>query len=256
MSGGGISNSFKRIRTLTCRNLKEIMIDPLSLVFCLGIPVVMLIAMELIFSEISATGVEIFEIDKFAPGIAVFGYTFSMLYIALMIAGDKNSSFISRILVSPVKKAEYLLSYVFAGMLVMTTETLFYYVVAMFFGFSIFPGGLISVVYLLFSQLFYCSCGLFIGSVCRSEKQAGPVSSGIITGAGILGGVWMPVETMGKGFLSVCNALPFYNGVKIAQQAVAGNYSDVLIPIAIILAYTAVIFTIAVAIFKNTVGKN
>ena len=68
------------------RNFKELVRDPLSWIFCLGFPLVMLAIMTVINNSIPAeAGMTLFEIESLAPGIMIFGLTFVMLFACLLI---------------------------------------------------------------------------------------------------------------------------------------------------------------------------
>ncbi len=240
---------------LTKRNLKEMIRDPISLIFCLGLPSVMLVFMQLVFGNIDASNAVMFKINNFAPAIATFGFTFTMLYVALTLSGDRGSSFMYRLLVSPVKSWQYLTGFLFAFLLVAFVQTVIFYLVSLIFGLTIGVGLLVSLVYLIPSALFYCACAMLIGTICQNEKQAGPVCSIVITASGLLGGIWMPLEVMGGGLLKVCEYLPFYNGVKMAQNAVVGNY-DAWLSALIVVGYALITALVALIIFrKKTVVK-
>ena len=69
-----------KVSAFSARNFKEIIRDPLSYIFCLGVPLVMLLVMTLVNDGIpEEAGMTIFRIDNLAGGIAVFGLTFIML---------------------------------------------------------------------------------------------------------------------------------------------------------------------------------
>ena len=72
-----------RMLTFGKRCAKEILRDPLNLVFGLGFPIVLLILLSAIQSNIP---VELFEIESLAPGIAVFGLSFMTLFSATLIS--------------------------------------------------------------------------------------------------------------------------------------------------------------------------
>ena len=74
-------NSLSRIITLTKRNLKEIIRDPLSLIFTIGLPLLMEILFYLIFSKLTSQ----FEMRYLAPGIVVFSQSFLSLFVGLLI---------------------------------------------------------------------------------------------------------------------------------------------------------------------------
>ena len=240
-----------RIKALTARNVKELIREPLSLVFCVVFPLVMLVMMELILGGAKDSGAVTFQINNFAPGIAVFGYTFTMLFIALGIASDKNSAFMTRLCVSPLRPAESYFSYILAFLPVCLVQTVLFFLCALPFGLTVSAGVLVAIVYLIPSALFYIACGLFIGTLAKSDKAAGPLSSVFICGAGLLGGVWMPIETLGGTFFEICKALPFWNTVKPAASAVNGAYGDIFPCVIITLLYTAALLAVSALVYRR-----
>ena len=66
-----------RILAFSGRNLKELLRDPLSYIFCLGFPLVMLVIMSIVNQSIPPeAGMTIFNIENLAGGIAMFGQSF------------------------------------------------------------------------------------------------------------------------------------------------------------------------------------
>ena len=68
--------------------------DKLNLVFGIGFPVIVLLLLSLIQSNIP---VDLFEIEQLAPGIAVFGLSFISLFSGMLIAKDRTGAFMSTI---------------------------------------------------------------------------------------------------------------------------------------------------------------
>ena len=99
-----------RILTLTKRNLKEIVRDPLSLVFIILLPLAMEILFYFIFHELTTQ----FEMKYLAPGIVVFSQSFLTLFIGLLLSIDRNTSFLTRLYVSKAKSHEFIISYALA----------------------------------------------------------------------------------------------------------------------------------------------
>ena len=83
------------MRTLTFakRCAKEILRDPLNMGFGLGFPLVLLVLLSAIQSNIP---VDLFEIDTLTPGITVFGLSFMTLFSATLVAKDKESAFLQK----------------------------------------------------------------------------------------------------------------------------------------------------------------
>lgn len=238
---------------LAKRNILETIKDYVSLIFCLGFPIIMLIAMNILFGQMAET--PMFHIENLAPGICTFGYAFTMLYVALTITVDKSSAFMTRILVSPVKLSEYLLSFIFSAIPIMLAQTIIFYIIALFLGLGFNGSWFLSIVLLIPSMIFYSVCGVLIGVLAKTDKQAGPFSSIIISGSGILGGVWMPIETMSHTFVIVCKFLPFYSGVLLGKQAIIGFSSHTLLSLAVMFVWIIVLTLLSIFALKRT-AKN
>lgn len=242
-----------RVLYLAKRNILETIKDYVSLIFCLGFPIVMLVVMNVFFGKMAET--PMFHIDNLAPGICIFGYSFTMLYVALTIGTDKTSAFITRILVSPVKAGEYLLSFICSAMPIMFAQTLIFYIIALFLGLSFNSGWFLSILFLIPSMAFFSICGVLIGVLAKTDKQAGPLSSIIISGSGILGGVWMPVELMGDTFITICKCLPFYSGAILGKQPFNTITIDALISFAVIVVWGLALLLISIFTYKKTSKK-
>ena len=81
-----------KMLTFAGRCSKEILRDPLNLMFGLGFPVVLLLLLSAIQANVP---VELFAIAHLAPGIAVFGLSFLTLFSATLIARDRESALLS-----------------------------------------------------------------------------------------------------------------------------------------------------------------
>ncbi|MBR2221305.1 MAG: ABC transporter permease [Clostridia bacterium] len=238
-----------KLKILTKRNIKEILRDPLSLVFCLGFPVIMLVLMQLVLGGLENVPAN-FQITSYATGICVFGYTFSMMFAAMLIAADKNSEFINRLYMAPIKKSTYLCSYFLAVLPIMIAQTIIFFALALCFGLALSANILMAILYLLPSMVLYITLGLFLGTLCKTEKQAGPISSIIISLVGMLGGVFMPVAQMGT-ISTIANILPFVHTAQIGTEALVGNFGGIFPHILWILGFALVFWIITITIFKK-----
>ena len=90
------------------RNTKELLRDKLNLAFGLGFPVIILLLLSLIQSNVP---VELFAIEKLAPGAAVFGLSFISLFSGMLIAKDRTSSLMLRLFTSPMKSSNLIIGY-------------------------------------------------------------------------------------------------------------------------------------------------
>ncbi|MBQ9716748.1 MAG: ABC transporter permease, partial [Clostridia bacterium] len=87
-----------RISAFAERVMLELVRDPLSYVFALGFPLVMLIVMTLLNESIPPeAGMTVFRIDSLAPAVYVFGLSFLMLFTALLVSKDRAEAFLVRL---------------------------------------------------------------------------------------------------------------------------------------------------------------
>ena len=238
-----------KTRVLTKRCLREILRDPLSLVFCLGFPVVMLVGMQVLFGNLEFVP-ENFCIENYAVGICVFGYTFDMLFLSLLMAGDKETEFINRIYIAPVSKRNYVLSFLCAMAPIALVQTVLFFLIALLFGLPFGLPMLLAVLYLIPSILFYLSVGVFLGTVSKNVKQTGPLSSIVISLASMLGGVFMPVKELGT-FSEILRFLPFTHTVEIASGVFSGDYGCIYPHILWVVGYAAVFFLVSLLLYRK-----
>ncbi|MBO5783607.1 MAG: ABC transporter permease, partial [Clostridia bacterium] len=92
------------------RCAKEIVRDPLNLLFGLGFPVVLLFLMSAIQANVP---VAMFQIESLAPGITVFGLSFMALFSATLLAKDRESAFLQRLYTTPLRPSDFVLGYLF-----------------------------------------------------------------------------------------------------------------------------------------------
>ena len=241
----------KKLMALTMRNFKEILRDPLTTVFTVGFPIVMLVLMQTVFSSIGGVAPVNFAIEYYAPGICVFGYTFTAMFVASSISADKNDSFIKRITIAPVKRSVYLLSFLLSGLAIAIVQTILFFAVSLIFGLPASAKTLLSALYLLPSILFFLSFGVFIGNLCKNEKQSAPICSIMVSVTGILGGIFMPITLFSGALKTIVNVLPFAHSTLISAEVYTIGASAIYPHALILLGYIAVLWLITALTSKK-----
>ena len=97
-----------RMMAFSGRCAKEILRDPINLLFGLGFPVVLLLLLSAIQANVP---VELFEIQSLTPGIMVFGLSFMTLFSATLLAKDRESALLQRLYTTPLSSRDYILGY-------------------------------------------------------------------------------------------------------------------------------------------------
>ncbi len=209
-------------KTLTFmkRNLKEMTRDPLIYIFCAGFPVFMVLMFQIIL-KYAGDNVLIFEVKSLIPGIMMFSYSMLMLITSLLISKDKTSAFLKRLYTSPMKSHNYIIGYFVPFMIVGLVQSIICIILGYIFG-ATSGTGFVSFgksLLLILEMLPMMFINIFIGMILATllnEKSAPAVTSIFISLSGIIGGAWMPLETMGD-FEKVAEVLPFYPSVYLGR---------------------------------------
>ena len=242
--------SLSRLYALSKRNAKEIVRDPLSLIFMIGLPLFMEILFYLLFHKLT----DQFQMIYLAPGIVVFSQAFLTLFTGQLIALDRSTSLLTRLYVSKATPVEFILSYALPILPLTLVQSILFFLVG-----GIFDAGLFGVKMLLaiplslVTSLFFIGMGILFGSLC-SEKSIGGIASILIACQSVLSGMWFPIEGLGDGMLALMNALPFRNATLLVQNTVNGigdAFSDFWRPLLILLGYTLAAFVSAVLVFRR-----
>jgi ABC-2 type transport system permease protein len=201
------------------RNITEMLRDPLVYVFCLAFPVVMLALFFLIGHF--AQGVATFAAPSLIPGVVMFSFSFVMLMTALLLSSDRSSAFLIRLYAAPISSFSFVVGYAIPSFLLGIAQE----IVCIFFGFllSLITGGgyfsfgaaVLLALEMLPVLAIFLFFGIFFGCLFNEKTAPGLCSVGI-SACGILGGAWMPLDTMG-GFETFCRFLPFYPSVYIGR---------------------------------------
>lgn len=246
-----------RISAFSVRNLKELLRDPLSYIFCLGFPLVMLVVMSIVNQSIPAeANMTIFNIENLAGGIAMFGLSFVMLFTCLTVAKDRSGAFLTRLYASPMKSADFIAGYMLPVLILSLLQSVITFAASMLtgavMGENTIPvgGALLSIVVLIPSAVFFIAAGLLFGSLFN-EKAAPGLCSIIISLATLLGGVFFDAEGAGGIMLDVCRVLPFFHAVKAARLATALQFDEIGVHLLITVVYAVVFSVLASVVFRS-----
>ena len=237
-----------RVLAFSSRNRKEILRDPLNFAFGLGFPLVLLLLLSTIQKNIP---VKIFEIEKLAPGMAVFGLSFISLFSGMLIAKDRSSSFLMRLFASPLSSSDFILGYSLPLLPMAVLQSVVCFTASFFFGLPINLNVLLAVAILIPTAVLFIGIGLLAGSVFN-DKQVGGVCGALLTNvSGWLSGTWFDLNLVGGAFKKIAYALPFVHAVDAGKAAISGDYSAIPSNLLWVTAYAVVILTFAVLAFKK-----
>lgn len=239
--------------TFAKRCTKEILRDPLNIMFGLGFPVVLLLLLSAIQANIPTP---LFEIDSLAPGISVFGLSFMTLFSATLIAKDRESSFLQRLYTTPLKPLDFILGYMLPILPIALSQTAICYIVSAFLGLTVTINVLCAVLAIIPVSVFYISLGLLCGSVFNSKQVSGICGALLTNLSAWLSGVWFDLSLVGGTFQKIANILPFVHAVEFERAILNGNFTSALPHLYVVLFYAIITTIAAVLLFLRQMTKN
>ena len=235
-----------RMLTFAKRCVKEILRDPLNLAFGLGFPVVLLLMLSVIQSNVP---VSLFEIASLTPGITVFGLSFMTLFSATLLARDRESSFLQRLYTTPMKAKDFILGYMLPMIPIAMVQGLICYAVAMVLGLQPTVHIVYAVLMIAPLSVFYISLGLLCGSLFN-VKQVGGICGALLTNLSAwLSGVWFDLDLMGESFRNFASFLPFVHAVELERAMLSGIFEGTLTHLLVVFVYAVAITGGAILIF-------
>lgn len=241
-----------RILTFAGRNTKEILRDPINLLFGLGFPLVLLVLLNAIQSNVP---VSLFEIEHLTPGITVFGLSFMTLFSATIIAKDRSSALLQRLYTTPLKASDFIAAYTLPLIPIAVLQSVVCYAASLILGMEPDVNIIYAILFIIPVAVFFIALGLLCGSLF-TDKQVGGICGALLTNlCAFLSGVWFDLELVGGAFEKIANVLPFIHAVEIERAVLSGDFSGIFPHIWWVVAYAVVTLAFAVLMFLRQMKK-
>ncbi len=241
-----------RMLTFSKRNAKEILRDPLNIAFGLGFPVILIFLLSAIQANIP---VPLFEIERLAPGICIFGLSFMTLFSSLLLAKDRESALLQRLYTTPLKGSDFIFGYILPLIPIAVLQSVICYFCGIVLGMKTTVNILYALIFIVPVSVFYISLGLLCGSFLNS-KQVGGVCGALLTNlSAFLSGIWFDVELVGGAFKKFAYSLPFIHAVELERTVYNGDFGAALPHLIWVIAYTAITTILAVILFLRQMKK-
>ncbi len=237
-----------RMLAFASRNTKEILRDKINLIFGIGFPVILLLLFSAIQANVPA---KIFEIDSITPGLAVFGLAFIALFSGILIAKDRSSSLLLRLLASPLKASDFILGYTLPLLPMAVVQTAVCFALALTLGLTPTWNILLAILVITPTAVMFAGIGLIAGSLLN-DKQVGGVCGALLTNlTGWLSGTFFDLKLVGGTFEKIASCFPFVHAVDAAKAALSGDSAAIVPDLVWVLGYAALAMTVAVLVFRG-----
>ena len=235
-----------RIINFAKRNFKEIIRDPLSIIFAILLPLFLLF----IFQQFNIPS-ENYKLENFTPGIIIFGFSFLTLFTAMLVAKDRSTSLLIRLGTSPMKPVEYILGYIISIIPIIIIQNVLFFILAIILGLSFSINIILAILVSIVIAILFIAIGILIGSTF-TEKASSGISSIVVQLVCFTGEMYFPKEMLGNAFAKICNILPFESCVTIIKGIMNNNIQIIsLRNIIVFLTYTIAILAISIIVFKR-----
>lgn len=241
-----------RMFTFAQRNAKEILRDPLNLIFGLGFPLILILLLSAIQANVPVT---LFEIGSLTPGVTIFGLSFMTLFSATIISKDRGSSLLQRLYTTPLTSLDFILGYTLPVIPISVVQTLICYVVAAFLGLDFSVNTVYAVLLVIPVSIMYIALGLLCGSVF-TDKQVGGICGALLTNVSAwLSGVWFDLELVSGTFKKIAYLLPFVHAVEMERAVISGDFAGIFPHLWWVICYAVVLIVLAVLLFLRQMKK-
>ena len=235
-----------RMLNFAKRNFKELIRDPLSLIFEIVLPIFLLF----IFQQFNIPS-ENYKLENFTPGIVLFGFSFVSLFTSTLIAKDRNSSLLIRLGTSPMKSSDFILGYIISLIPIIIVQDVLFFVVACLLGLTLSVNIIFTILISILISILFIALGILIGSLV-SERGTGGLGSIIVQLVCFTSGMYFPKESIGKVFGVICEILPFESSLNIIKGVLNNQLNIISLQnIIVFVLYTIVTLTLAILIFKK-----
>lgn len=240
-----------RIINFANRNIKEIVRDPLNIIFASILPLFLLF----IFNQFNIPN-EAYKLENFTPGIIIFSFSFITMFTATLVAKDRTTSLLIRLGISPMKQYEYILGYILSLIPLIILQDILTVIVALILGLKYSSGIILMILISLVISILFISLGILIGSIA-SDKSSTGVSSIIVQLVCFTSGMYFDINMVGKTFKIICNILPFNSSLNILKNFMNNTISLITVHDIIIFSiYTIIIIILSCILFnKKTKGE-
>jgi ABC-2 type transport system permease protein len=235
-----------KLLSLANRNFKELYRDPVSVILGLALPVTMLVLFTSMYTRVHLPH---FSPQWMTPGIIVFSFAFLIMFSAVLLAKDRESSFLIRLFTTPLKSSDFIFGYLIPFLPLAFIQIVICLMTGIIMGGS-FVNIMLSLIIFFLVLLICISIGMIMGTLC-TMTQVTAFGSVLITFIGLFCGAWAPLKEMGGIFETIGYALPFAHAVDASKYLLSGShFSDILGDFYWVLAYSIILILLAILSFR------
>lgn len=193
------------------RNFKEIIRDPISVIFAVMLPLFLLY----IFQQFKIPS-QAYKLINFTSGVIIFSFSFLTLFTAMLVSKDRTTSLLIRLGVSPMRPIEYIIGYIISLIPIVVMQSTLIFILAVILGLDLSINIIFAILVSIPISILFIGLGILIGSLF-SEKASSGISSIVIQLVCFTSGMYFDKNLLGSTFSKICDALPFESSLIIIK---------------------------------------
>ena len=226
--------------------------SPDVIIFNLAMPSITFLIISLIAGNKAAGNQGLTFLQSSYAALSTVGICCSaFMSIPIIIVDYRSQGVLKRMYCSPCSPARLLVCDTIASGIMAIISTLILTLIAIiFFGYTMTGNVMIYIGLWFVTMISMFSIGLTVASLCRTTKSMNIVTSLLYFPMLLFSGATIPVEIFPKGLRFFADILPLGVGINLLKSASIGQYENIILPIIILSAITAICTFIAVKFFK------
>jgi ABC-2 type transport system permease protein len=191
-------------------------------------------------------------VDFLIPGLIGFSILVSPMFSLVNISSEyKKTKLFKQLSLTPLTKMEWLTSKVM-WYIVLTIASFLLMVGVGVFAFGAHVTLTVWLIpFLILGPMLFASLGMLVGTVTKNPETAGVIGNIVTFPMMFLAGTFFPISIMPTYLQSIAHVMPlFYIVEGLNNVMVYGNVLGALIDLAVVAIITAIIFALAVKLFK------
>jgi ABC-2 type transport system permease protein len=185
--------------------------------------------------------------------------TYMLMYASmnatLTLIEQRQTGVLRRIFIQPVSKLEFLAGKALGILGQVSVQVVIMIILLLAFGLQMHGSWLLFGMVMILLMLFAIFLGMLVSTLARSLIVALLIMMALINPLILLSGTWLPAQYLQDNLGQVVQVNPVYQALSaLSQIAVNGSgLSDVIIGLAILVAYILVLGTLAVYCYEKRV---
>jgi ABC-2 type transport system permease protein len=191
-------------------------------------------------------------IDFLIPGLIGFAILISPMFSLVNISSEyKKTKIFKQLSLTPLTKIEWLVSKVMWYITLGSFSFLLMVAVGIFLYGAHITLTVWLIPFLVLGPLLFAALGMLVGTVTKNPETAGVIGNVVTFPMMFLSGTFFPINIMPQYLQTIAHVLPlFYIIEGLNNVMVYSNYTGAIIDLAVVTVITAIVFVLAVRLFK------